>query len=117
MPRGGRYEVRRGAWTLPAYEEIASWLHARTGLTFLSDRHHDVETGIRRVMAAQRIAGPDRFLDRLRSNADSVDGLVDALTELGRASCRGRVCRYVYISVVAVAYQEKTTPKIKVKQK
>src|SRR3546814_16281867 len=80
MPRGGRYEVRRGAWTLPAYEEIASWLHARTGLTFLSDRHHDVETGIRRVMAAQRIAGPDRFLDRLRSNADSVDGLVDELT-------------------------------------
>ena len=72
--------MRRSAWTHPAYEEIASWLHARTGLTFLPDRHHDVEAGIRRVMAAQRIVGPGRFLDRLRSSTDSVDGLVDELT-------------------------------------
>src|SRR3546814_11616505 len=28
-------------------------------------------------------------------------------TEIGRASCRGRVCQYVYISVVAVSLKKK----------
>src|SRR3546814_19569332 len=36
-------------------------------------------------------------------------GLVDAiLPKIGSASCRERVCQYVYISVVAVTYKKKT---------
>src|SRR3546814_11388502 len=31
----------------------------------------------------------------------------DAEIQIGRASCRERVCRYVYISVVAVSLQKK----------
>src|SRR3546814_20882472 len=30
--------------------------------------------------------------------------------EIGRASCRERVCQYVWISVVAVSLKKKTTP-------
>src|SRR3546814_13990492 len=30
------------------------------------------------------------------------------LSEIGRASCRERVCQYVYISVVAVSLKKKT---------
>src|SRR3546814_11387293 len=42
-----------------------------------------------------------RVMALLASVAMSANGLA----EIGRASCRGRVCQYVYISVVAVSFQ------------
>src|SRR3546814_16503697 len=39
--------------------------------------------------------------DRLRQN------FLDRIDQIGRASCRERVCQYVYISVVSVSLQTK----------
>src|SRR3546814_20734781 len=39
----------------------------------------------------------------LKSQADAHNA------QIGRASCRGRVCQYVYISVVAVSLKQKQT--------
>src|SRR3546814_16232826 len=44
----------------------------------------------------------------IEANAVSDNPLVFA-DKIGRASCRERVCKYVYISVVAVSLQKKTT--------
>src|SRR3546814_14082566 len=44
------------------------------------------------------------------------EGMVFALEKIGRASCRERVCQYVYISVVAVAFKKKTKNYIKNKK-
>src|SRR3546814_17713549 len=68
-------------------------------------------------------AAPRAFQDLTVSNAASVhadpaaqhvsatgeDMLQHALDEIGRASCRERVCQYVSISVVAVSLQSNTT--------
>src|SRR3546814_16880432 len=35
------------------------------------------------------------------------------LKQIGRASCRERVCQYVYISVVAVSFKKKRTRNVK----
>src|SRR3546814_15801643 len=48
----------------------------------------------------------DPEIDALRLPHQPVD-LLQALLEIGRATCRERVCQYVYISVVAVTLKKK----------
>src|SRR3546814_13708391 len=45
---------------------------------------------------------------RFRWGERRVDLLRLALSQIGRASCRERVCQYVYITVVAVAFTKTT---------
>src|SRR3546814_14760087 len=49
----------------------------------------------------------------VRGLADSVGREVARVKEIGRASCRERVCRYVYIPVVAVSLNKDKTNKAK----
>src|SRR3546814_19705202 len=43
----------------------------------------------------------------VREIADTIDVADPLRPEIGRASCRERVCQYVYISVVAVSLKKK----------
>src|SRR3546814_15911989 len=52
------------------------------------------------------------WLDLYRGARMAVDlpcQIIDAAGKIGRASCRERVCQYVYISVVAVSLKKNTT--------
>src|SRR3546814_15712798 len=51
------------------------------------------------VQIVQRSGGAQRLLPF----ADPGQDFVIVASEIGRASCRARVCQYVYISVVSVA--------------
>src|SRR3546814_12619112 len=56
--------------------------------------------GPHRVLEAPRLAGEGRVLDGLvqhssRAAVDAVEDLLELLGEIGRASCRERVCQYV----------------------
>src|SRR3546814_13429683 len=64
-------------------------------------------------LGAQTISGPIRFsapedLGRRRI-VPVIDAFLDEHAEIGRASCRERVCQYVSISVVAVSLKKKHT--------
>src|SRR3546814_16203910 len=50
-----------------------------------------------------------RTLDHGLVEALALTGALDPDLESGRASCRERVCQYVYISVVAVTLKKNTT--------
>src|SRR3546814_12304552 len=52
-----------------------------------------------------------RVVDRLDLVAPVVGGEADMRQEIGRASCRERVCQYVWISVVAVSLKQKNRKK------
>src|SRR3546814_20877980 len=81
---------------------------------------HEAQQHLRRGLAAdaaiddalaeqRRVGGLPHFGDRI---ADEHQFLRDALeravrVEIGRASCRERVCQYVSISVVAVSLKKK----------
>src|SRR3546814_15276053 len=49
------------------------------------------------------------LLDRRPRHLPIQPILADVFCEIGRASCRERVCQYVYISVVAVSLKKKIT--------
>src|SRR3546814_17373181 len=51
--------------------------------------------------------GSDPFADVLDENAAFDDFIDDLRDEIGRASCRERVCQYVYILVVAGYFKKK----------
>jgi chemotaxis protein methyltransferase CheR len=72
--------VTPDAWTDPAYEAIASWLHARTGLTFGPNRCHDAEAGIRRVMTKAGIADIAACQQLLGSGRMPLDDFITELT-------------------------------------
>jgi chemotaxis protein methyltransferase CheR len=72
--------VTPNAWTDPAYEAIASWLHARTGLAFSPNRCQDAEAGIRRVMARAGIADIAICRQLLGSNRIPLDDFITELT-------------------------------------
>src|SRR3546814_12042069 len=64
------------------------------------------------ILSAERPAGYDGDWYRLPANARTI-GIREASydweneIEIGRASCRERVCQYVLISVVAVSFKKK----------
>src|SRR3546814_14805216 len=69
---------------------------------------HPIEA---RLVAQLKAAGWDSADAPVFIQSFEVDNLkaLHALTpEIGRASCRERVCQYVYISVVAVSFKKKT---------
>src|SRR3546814_16734439 len=64
--------------------------------------------------AADNAVTGDAFLHDSRGNLVraggkrvSILGMDNIAAKIGRASCRERVCKYVYISVVAVTLQKK----------
>ena len=67
-------------WTLPAYEAIADLLVRRTGLVFGPTRRDSAETGIRRAMGRAGVREPDRYRERLETDAAVLDDLVVELT-------------------------------------
>src|SRR3546814_18090277 len=77
----------------------------------LADR--DAETprgGDGNARRTDAVAEARRFLTARRNSFPALDEAAEALaaTEIGRASCRERVCEYVLISVVAVTLKKKT---------
>ncbi len=72
--------MRPNAWTDPAYEAIACWLHARTGLTFGPNRCQDAEAGIRRVMTKAGIADIAICQQLLGSARMPLDDFITELT-------------------------------------
>src|SRR3546814_19848097 len=57
------------------------------------------------ALDASQVMNP--FLRRKYQNVLHVSGALSSL-QIGRQSCRERVCQYVYISVVADSLQQKT---------
>src|SRR3546814_11644603 len=73
-----------------------------------------VDVQDRRLHALRHVAGIGRAAGELRAGGEAdlvVDDEVDAAAgiEIGRASCRERVCQYVWISVVAGTLKKKKT--------
>src|SRR3546814_17706784 len=52
--------------------------------------------------------GPDDVIRNYVTSGTIVWGVFDRLTQIGRASCRERLCQYVSISVVAEPLNKKT---------
>src|SRR3546814_15272436 len=91
-----------------------------------SDLGHDMGIGIPAVWAVERLPQHGKRLARiiavvmLAAATAGIDGpalpciapdnaLGARVFQIGRASCRGRVCQYVEISVVAVSLKETKT--------
>jgi chemotaxis protein methyltransferase CheR len=68
------------AWTDPAYEAVAGWLQARTGLYFNPHRRHDAEAGIRRVMTKAGIDDVALCRQLLGSQRLPLDDFITELT-------------------------------------
>src|SRR3546814_13945240 len=65
-------------------------------------------------LVAQQISGGVRW-NKPETITPTLEGVADfggSALEIGRASCRERVCQYVYISVVAVYIKNKTQNQI-----
>ncbi len=68
------------SWTDPTYAEIASWIHARTGLTLAPHRYPDAERRIRRVMAKAGARELENCRRMLEGERMPLDELVAELT-------------------------------------
>ncbi len=68
------------SWTDPTYAEIASWIHARTGLTLSPYRYPDAELKIRRVMAKAGARELENCRRMLEGERMPLDELVAELT-------------------------------------
>src|SRR3546814_20016818 len=86
-----RSDVSRDRTTNPDISEIATYLAPASRQTCLPD------TADLRAQPGQLL------LDILVATIE----VVDAVDEIGRASCRARVCQYVLISVVAGTLKKK----------
>ncbi len=66
-------------WSLPAYEALARFVGARTGLD-LEARRDSAEAGMRRAMARLGCLDPARYLERVTADARAFDDLITELT-------------------------------------
>src|SRR3546814_18070017 len=80
-------------------------------LAGLSGQDLDAAVGTWLTEQAPRVAQFRVTVDRARlvpnPNGAMLSHLAGQAREIGRASCRARVCQYVYISVVAVSLKKK----------
>src|SRR3546814_20637178 len=83
------------------------------GIGFALRKQRDEDVGTRYLVLARRLDVQDRALDDALETAGGAGVAVPldlqavGFGELGRESGRGRVCRSVYISVVAVSLKKK----------
>src|SRR3546814_10945480 len=91
---------------MPIGQYDASRTHAAAQLQQMISRTVRVTVNhVRHVLLLHRRA--DRRLVDVHDRRGFVALFGAALVEIGRASCRERVCQYVYISVVAVSLKKK----------
>src|SRR3546814_19930930 len=82
--------------------------------TLAADAQNALDTGTIHPSGSTRVPGPssapDMWRDGVDIGCDDVRPDLVAFDEIGRASCRERVCQYVYISEVAASL--KKTPNV-----
>src|SRR3546814_14518878 len=60
------------------------------------------------ILGGRRAIAMDRYSEKRPSTTCALVQLSSLSVQIGRASCRERVCQYVLISVVAVSLHKKT---------
>src|SRR3546814_20075175 len=95
------YEVRISDWSS---DVCSSDLTDRLAIATFTLRNRTRLAALRvvgNVMTLQTLLWPDEVREAAFPSLD------ESPDQIGRASCRERVCQYVYISVVAVTLQKK----------
>src|SRR3546814_13987375 len=106
------YEMRISDWSSDVCSsDLMNWLYDQYGYVRLLGLAHlvfwtPVYGWI--LMKRKAIAAPSSWFGRYLVAYLVVDGISLAIDEIGRASCRERVCQYVSIAVVAVYLKKKT---------
>src|SRR3546814_17337341 len=102
--RSGRLELQVNESLLQHVIDLMAKLEARTQAA--PPRLYGI-LGLRGMLkAVEEEESPEHQAARLAALQADLEAALQAL-EIGRASCRERVCQYVYISVVAVYFKKK----------
>src|SRR3546814_8297121 len=92
------YEMRSSDWSSDVCSSDLAPLGLAGGAAGEGDQTHIVDGRVARRKLG-RLAFGNIF--------QRIGAAVVKITQIGRASCRERVCQYVYISVVAVSLKKK----------